>query len=198
MLTGFICFRIGSNGMRLWTREKTLGIHKRGIFRISERLLSFSRRTRRGRFGRFSSNSRIDAGITKPFPYTVLHSNYDSFRPGRHCSVATGNDCQLEEKRRKTCRTYTTCTVNNDVAAASFWHRPQSSSPFGNWNSFLGRRAEITQSVSVGMTTGCGRNGRGSISDRGKIFFSTPQHPDGLWGPASLLYNGYRGLFPRG
>jgi hypothetical protein len=28
----------------------------------------------------------------------------------------------------------------------------------------------------------------------GKIFFSTPQHPDQLWGPNSPLSNGYRGI----
>jgi hypothetical protein len=29
---------------------------------------------------------------------------------------------------------------------------------------------------------------------RGKRFFSSPQRPDLLWGPPSLLSNGYRGL----
>jgi hypothetical protein len=32
----------------------------------------------------------------------------------------------------------------------------------------------------------------------GARFFSSPQRPGRLWGPASLLSNGYRGLFPRG
>jgi hypothetical protein len=44
-----------------------------------------------------------------------------------------------------------------------------------------------------------GRPGdRGSIPGRGKRFFLYPLCPDRLWGPPSLLYNGYRGSFPRG
>jgi hypothetical protein len=33
----------------------------------------------------------------------------------------------------------------------------------------------------------------GSVSGKGKIFFSSPQRPDRLWCPHSLLYNGYWG-----
>jgi hypothetical protein len=33
-----------------------------------------------------------------------------------------------------------------------------------------------------------------SISGRDKRFFSSPQHPDELWGPPSLLFNGYQGV----
>jgi hypothetical protein len=38
----------------------------------------------------------------------------------------------------------------------------------------------------------------GSIPGRGKGFFLYTLCPDRLWVPPSLLYNGYRGSFPRG
>ena len=31
-----------------------------------------------------------------------------------------------------------------------------------------------------------------------KRFFNSPKRPDRLWGPPSLLFNGYRGSFPKG
>jgi len=39
---------------------------------------------------------------------------------------------------------------------------------------------------------------RGLVTGRGNdaIFFSSPRQPDCLWGPPSLLSNGYRGLLP--
>jgi hypothetical protein len=49
---------------------------------------------------------------------------------------------------------------------------------------------------SVGVATGYGLDGPGSIPSRVKIYFS-PQHPDRLWDPPSLLSNGYGGLLSR-
>jgi hypothetical protein len=51
---------------------------------------------------------------------------------------------------------------------------------------------------SVSIVSDYGLNDRCSIPDRGSVFFLQPLRPDRLWGPPSLLYNGYRGSFPRG
>jgi hypothetical protein len=37
---------------------------------------------------------------------------------------------------------------------------------------------------------------RGSFSGTRKDFYSSPPHPDRLWGPPSLLLNVYRGTLP--
>jgi hypothetical protein len=56
----------------------------------------------------------------------------------------------------------------------------------------------LNADISVGIAKGYGLDGRGSISGRGKKFFFTPQRPDWLWDPPSLLYNWYRGHVPQG
>jgi hypothetical protein len=43
-----------------------------------------------------------------------------------------------------------------------------------------------------------GRMIQGLILGRGQRVFSSPNHPDQLWGPPSFLFNGYRGSFPGG
>jgi hypothetical protein len=53
---------------------------------------------------------------------------------------------------------------------------------------------------SVGIATGYGLDDRG-VGVRvpvGSRIFSSPRRPHGVWGPPSLLSNGYWGLFPRG
>jgi hypothetical protein len=51
--------------------------------------------------------------------------------------------------------------------------------------------------ASVGIATGCGLDAPGSIRGSAR-FFSFPQRRDRLWGPPSLLSNGYRGSFSAG
>jgi hypothetical protein len=52
----------------------------------------------------------------------------------------------------------------------------------------------------VGIATSYGLDDRG-VGVRvliGLRIFSSAVRPDQLWGPPSFLFNGYRGLFPRG
>jgi hypothetical protein len=46
-----------------------------------------------------------------------------------------------------------------------------------------------SQDRLLGIATGYGLDGRGSIPGKGKIF-SSAQRPDRLWGPPSPLSNG--------
>jgi hypothetical protein len=57
-----------------------------------------------------------------------------------------------------------------------------------------------TRDIAVGIATSYGLDGRG-VGVRvpvGSIIFCSQRRPDRLWGIARLLYNGNRGLFPRG
>jgi hypothetical protein len=51
-------------------------------------------------------------------------------------------------------------------------------------------------SVSIVTRLKAGRLGFDFLEVQGH--FSSPPHPDRLWGPPSLLLNGYRRLFPTG
>jgi len=49
----------------------------------------------------------------------------------------------------------------------------------------------VTSDYVVGWTV------RGLTLGRGKKFFASPNHLDGLWDQPSLLFNGYRCLWPK-
>jgi hypothetical protein len=50
-----------------------------------------------------------------------------------------------------------------------------------------------SRETSVCIGTGYGLLGRGLIPGKENRLFSTPQRPDWLWGPPTLLFNGYLG-----
>jgi hypothetical protein len=56
--------------------------------------------------------------------------------------------------------------------------------------------ALLSWGISISVVSDYKLHDRASIPGRGKGFF--PLCPDRLWGPLSLLSNGYRGPFPRG
>jgi hypothetical protein len=65
--------------------------------------------------------------------------------------------------------------------------------------STLLRYYKNSRDSSVGIPTGYRMESRGLIPDRGEIFLFSPLIlcSDRLWGPPSLLYNGYPvGFFP--
>jgi hypothetical protein len=59
---------------------------------------------------------------------------------------------------------------------------------------------EKSRNSAVDIETGYGQDDSemGARVPAGARFLSCPRHLDWLWGPLSLLSNGYRSLFPRG
>jgi hypothetical protein len=56
----------------------------------------------------------------------------------------------------------------------------------------------VSRHSSVGIATGYGLDGRGSIPNKAKGFLSSPQRPDRPWDPPSLPSSEYRRFFFRG
>jgi hypothetical protein len=56
--------------------------------------------------------------------------------------------------------------------------------------------AQDSMVSSVGIATGYRLESRDSIPNMDKGLFSSPDYPDWLWGPPSLMYQENHGLFP--
>jgi hypothetical protein len=61
----------------------------------------------------------------------------------------------------------------------------------------MGNKLVTRRDSSIGIATGYELGDRGSIPGRGKRL-SIPERSDRLWGPPSLLSNGYQKFFPWG
>jgi hypothetical protein len=69
-----------------------------------------------------------------------------------------------------------------------------------NRNVYKATYCHMSRDNIIGKVTGYGLDDRG-VRVRvpvGSRIFSSPRHPDRLWGPRRLLSNGYRRLFPQG
>jgi hypothetical protein len=65
---------------------------------------------------------------------------------------------------------------------------------------FVNKKTWGSRCSAVGIAIGCGLDDR-AVGVRvliGPRIFNSPRRPDRLWGRPSLLFNGYRGLFPLG
>jgi hypothetical protein len=102
------------------------------------------------------------------------------------------------------------CVPRNSVVASTsnnFQSQALHNSPLrilylSKWYSILETSiiSELSRDSAVGIATGYGQDNRG-VGVRvlvGSRIFSSLRRPDRIWGPSSLLSNGYRELLTRG
>jgi hypothetical protein len=113
------------------------------------------------------------------FVHQKSNMTWPSLEPGRRGGKPVTNSLSYG--------TATTAHLTKPFCKSLYCNRVYLFPLFQNWS----------RDSSVGTVTGYGLDDRASIPGRGKIFFSTPQHPNLFRGPSSFLPNVYRGLFPR-
>jgi hypothetical protein len=140
-----------------------------------------------------------------------------------HWHPHTGQLCKMWSKQETSMRQATSLLLDSSSAYSSMWRCRRHISP-KRWltsnklHGIIPRRQNDSQppprkptltcrvpvssewESSVGIATGYWLDDRrlGVRVPIGLRILSSPRRPDRLWGPPSLLSNGYRVLFPRG
>jgi hypothetical protein len=85
---------------------------------------------------------------------------------------------------------------DHDLIVVLAWHMPGGTEEQDNW--CPGKDlSQVLPRYGVRIVTGYGLDSPGSIPSMARLL-SSPQHPDWLWGPPSLLSNRYWGQCSRG